>query len=725
MINQIYNEEMRTSKKLKIKFQKKAGMKDSQLIMQHLAESVARESQKLEPTPNPFLHESKLQEHLSERRRQSSVHQNDWFMNDHPLAQSNYFTPADRITFGSIDNRDRSYDRFQSNCSLKSSLTSSQLFSIPNKVTELIGHYPEYLKILSDDIQNQKRKICVDCNRLKDLISEEIDKKQNELLNTLDQILINYESNYQTLQDMVNQFKQSFLQVPSALNRSIPVNISSITIFHYDQDENYKKIKEEKCLIKQRLSNIDSELMKRTLIFMAEDMDNQITHKPGYRHTETLQLKYDEFQKQLINSITTQLNEMNLVMELTPQYNYEHILLLPKVETVIANNRQNAIGGDRDLQELENLKTLIQNKLKSQKFNMNISLGLGQSMKNFGLKLEYKYQSNNPLLSIQAITDNIIAVGSRNGLVQVWDLKNKEQCFTIQTKQSVTCMRVFKGFQGDFNVTSRANALGVDLKEQQYLITGNQDIKIWDIKTGGMIKQLKGQGNVITSMLCLLDNHTLISGHEDGKVSFWNAYSGMVMKKLQDHSDSVNGIILTKDGRVITGGSDKNIIIYQIHYVRSQIYTRQVFGDALKQQVLRDECQIYCMQASMIDENLFVTGGSDCKIKIWNLKSQKIEKEIMGHKQPVGDFVMLENPLDVDKEKMFAIVSVATSEDVLRISTSISPLNSGVYLNEKIVNEFGATCGPLLQLIQDKEGLRLLVVNQDEENQSFMILKLQ
>lgn len=68
----------------------------------------------------------------------------------------------------------------------------------------------------------------------------------------------------------------------------------------------------------------------------------------------------------------------------------------------------------------------------------------------------------------------------------------------------------------------------------------------------------------------------------------------------------------------------------------------------------------------------------------------------MGHKQPIGDMIMLENPLDVDKEKMFAIVSVSTSEDVLRISTSISPLNSGVYLNEKIVNEFGATCGPLL-----------------------------
>jgi hypothetical protein len=31
-------------------------MNDSQLIMQHLAESIARESQKLDPTPNPLIY---------------------------------------------------------------------------------------------------------------------------------------------------------------------------------------------------------------------------------------------------------------------------------------------------------------------------------------------------------------------------------------------------------------------------------------------------------------------------------------------------------------------------------------------------------------------------------------------------------------------------------------------------------------------------------------------
>ncbi len=45
---------------------------------------------------------------------------------------------------------------------------------------------------------------------------------------------------------------------------------------------------------------------------------------------------------------------------------------------------------------------------------------------------------------------------------------------------------------------------------------------------------------------------------------------------------------------------------------------------------------------------------------------------------------------------MFNIISVGTSEDIIRVSSSLSPLNSGVYLSEKASCEFGATCGPLL-----------------------------
>jgi WD40 repeat protein len=103
-----------------------------------------------------------------------------------------------------------------------------------------------------------------------------------------------------------------------------------------------------------------------------------------------------------------------------------------------------------------------------------------------------------------------------------------------------------------------------------------------------------------------------------------------------------------------------------------------------------------CRENSIQYRFRFISGGSDAKIKIWNLSQKVIEKEIVGHKSPVAEMIMIENPFDVDKQKMFNIISVGTGEDVLRVSSSLSPLNSGVYLSEKVSCEFGATSAPLL-----------------------------
>jgi WD40 repeat protein len=44
-----------------------------------------------------------------------------------------------------------------------------------------------------------------------------------------------------------------------------------------------------------------------------------------------------------------------------------------------------------------------------------------------------------------------------------------------------------------------------------------------------------------------------------------------------------------------------------------------------------------------------LTGGSDAKIKIWNIKTKQLMREIVGHKSPVGDMIVIENPFDLDQ----------------------------------------------------------------------------
>lgn len=68
--------------------------------------------------------------------------------------------------------------------------------------------------------------------------------------------------------------------------------------------------------------------------------------------------------------------------------------------------------------------------------------------------------------------------------------------------------------------------------------------------------------------------------------------------------------------------------------------------------------------------------------------------------------IIIENPFDLEKQKMFSIVSVGTGDDVIRVSNSISPINNGSYIQEKICCDYGATTSPLMQVNESLFKLR-------------------
>lgn len=87
----------------------------------------------------------------------------------------------------------------------------------------------------------------------------------------------------------------------------------------------------------------------------------------------------------------------------------------------------------------------------------------------------------------------------------------------------------------------------------------------------------------------------------------------------------------------------------------------------------------------MVDQNIVFTGGSDCKIKMWNLSSGKCEKEIVGHKSVPTQLILIENPFELRVDKSFIIVSLGKDEDFLRVSTPYTPINNALILNYRIM----------------------------------------
>ena len=105
-------------------------------------------------------------------------------------------------------------------------------------------------------------------------------------------------------------------------------------------------------------------------------------------------------------------------------------------------------------------------------------------------------------------------------------------------------------------------------KTSETLISGGHDamIKIWDVPTGGLIKQLAGHNDWVYDICLSLDEKYIYSASLDKTIKIWNIASGKQIATLAGHVDGIVSIDLSKDGNFLaSAGMDKEIIIWDIN----------------------------------------------------------------------------------------------------------------------------------------------------------------
>ena len=72
------------------------------------------------------------------------------------------------------------------------------------------------------------------------------------------------------------------------------------------------------------------------------------------------------------------------------------------------------------------------------------------------------------------------------------------------------------------------------------LFTGSRDhtIRQWDLAKGSVERVFQGVHDGSVLSLCVRDDY-IVSGGSDRKVVVWNLKSGVAVKVIEDHSDSV------------------------------------------------------------------------------------------------------------------------------------------------------------------------------------------
>jgi WD40 repeat protein len=113
--------------------------------------------------------------------------------------------------------------------------------------------------------------------------------------------------------------------------------------------------------------------------------------------------------------------------------------------------------------------------------------------------------------------------------------------------------------------TTGAMRGSLDPKTGQMVYKRNDDpIRIWDVETGMLVKELAGHGGQVKSLVFIEDGQILVSGSYDKTIKVWDMAGGTVLSTLTGHGDYVASVAVSRNAKYLaSGGGGAEIKIWE------------------------------------------------------------------------------------------------------------------------------------------------------------------
>lgn len=157
--------------------------------------------------------------------------------------------------------------------------------------------------------------------------------------------------------------------------------------------------------------------------------------------------------------------------------------------------------------------------------------------------------------------------------------------------------------------------------DNKILATGmlNGEIVFWNVVTGQEIrrfaayKKLSTGSGIFKFLFFSPDGHLLLSGGKDNDVKIWNALSGELIRRLRGFESPASALAISPDSRrAFAAGFNQTAKLYDLE-------TGEMIAD------LGTQPKAILSASYAPDGKVFVTGGADGIIKIWNADGKLLD----------------------------------------------------------------------------------------------------
>ncbi len=171
----------------------------------------------------------------------------------------------------------------------------------------------------------------------------------------------------------------------------------------------------------------------------------------------------------------------------------------------------------------------------------------------------------------------------------------------------------------------------------QTLISGSfdQTIKVWNLKTGKMLRTLDGHKDGVNSVIISSDGQIFATAggaaqaNTDKTIKIWNFKTGKLLRTLKGHSQGITSLAITPDGQTLVSASyDKTIKLWNLK-TGQLLHTLTGHSSWVRAVTISPDGQTLASGGGSLDRN------TDTSTKLWNLKTGQLLRTFSGNSSPI------------------------------------------------------------------------------------------